>query len=371
MSLRERLGISPRAEKSNLGSQNAEVIDTSRRALILQGGGLVAATAALPALERAAEINRLFGFSPLEIFGHDIHELQHPLLETVSPHTPDSLERTHIFVVGDSMARGYDRDDIVPKSVGENLRDIMNHPNGLQANWQTTVLAENGRTINDLMGQLNQIPDLARGEQDIDIVLSAGGNDFREYLQTKQQEAKDTYESVPEMIFNKFDQDIMKKLGNITLDYQRMIIPRLIALKRELAQNGTSLNRIAFINIPDLSKTNFEIHAEEVNLRIRYDGATDNSDERNEWVIKRLGKRLPYLGNMWIGHHIWEAREELGNIMWLNAYDLPAEKLNGIHATAEGQFDMAVQYLARTYMPDPSTQEQAAGTSLLALSHVV
>ncbi|MBA3724003.1 MAG: SGNH/GDSL hydrolase family protein [Candidatus Levybacteria bacterium] len=359
MSLRERFTQSQRQPVA----VSKETVDVSKRKLLVRGGVLIAAELSLPVLKRAYELNQLFGFSPLELAGVDVHELNHPLLETRSPHTPESLDRTKIFVVGDSMARGYDRDEIEPKSTGEYLRDIMCHPKGMQKNWDCKVLAENGKTVDDLMGQLDAIPELAQGEANVDIILSAGGNDFKNFLQTKQQEAKDTYESVDEMIFNEFDRDIINKLGEITSNYQRKIIPRLARLKGELTAQGVTLNRIAFINIPDLSKSNFEIQAEEVDLRIRYDSKTAEED-RNEWILKRFGKRLPYLANMWIGDHIWNARDELGDVMWLNAFGLPSEKLNGIHATAEGQFDLAVQYLAKTYMPVNQQTDQ----TLLAAS---
>jgi hypothetical protein len=369
MSLRERFGWTPRDQRP----REEEVIDTSRRTLVFQGVGVVATAATLPVLERAMEINRLFGYSPAEIFGVDVHELKHPLLHTTSPHTPESLERTHVFVVGDSMARGYDRDDIQPKSTGEYLRDIMNHPNGLRENWECTVLAENGRTVDDLVMQLEEVDHLARGEKNIDIVLSAGGNDFREYVQTKQQEAKEAYESVPEMISSGLDRDIMQEVAKITSQYPRRILPQLTVLRQQLARRGTSLNRVAFINIPDLSKSRFDIIAEEVDLHISYDTQTADQEQNNDWVIKRLGRRLPYLANTWIGHHIWEARGDIGDPLWLNAYGLPSERLSGIHATAEGQFDLSLEYLAKTFMPvDQNGQpaDQSNRQTLLAASKI-
>ena len=278
-------------------------------------------------------------------------ETTYPSLKAISQHTQQSFDATHIVVVGDSLARGYVEPDMPPYSAGELIRDDMKD---LHKDWTCTVLAENGRKVPDLMVQLDAVPDIVRGERDVDIILSIGGNDLHVVIEEQKKKVAKATGNIFTLITSGIDRKIMEGINDMAGQYERLVIPKLIEVKKQLAEEGTNLNRVAFINYPNLSDVAFSIlteTSEEVNNQPRGD---------NIRLRRRLGSHLPATANRKIGKVLERARDRMSpgtDFLVLDTFRLSGPELNAFHATFAGQLNLANQYESSTLVP--STDEHA------------
>jgi hypothetical protein len=308
----------------------------SRRKLISyvgKGAGVVGAGAVLYGEYRGWRISDIVKLGDHSTFDH-------PATRLVSPHTASSRQNTHVVEIGDSLAAGY-WDTSHPNHGAAQI--VVEREQAQEKDWKLTSLAVNHSHIDAASKQLDRLPDVTTGDKNIDVFLSTGPNNLVAGLESMQGDIEELKEHPASLLWSNIDRRIARLRDDTLNELDTTVLDKIAFFKSE---ERMPINRVVYIGIPNLSKTNFSIDYVHGGGRLSY-SYHDKPDPFVQTLIERLGYRT----NEVFADRLLEFKERSGiDVLYLNTFNLADGDLQGIHPQESGQQALADEYMRKTLL---------------------
>ena len=251
-----------------------------------------------------------------------------------------SLQKTHSFVIGDSIAKGII--DGQPTFAGtEWVKNLVN--SNFHSNWQYHNLAVQGSRITAVEQQLiaakTIISSIPKGES-IDFIISVGGNDVGQAV-VREAKKGDTklllrgditlgiiplaHETLGEI--NDYEQNLTLLMGNIL----------------QLRKQGHNIQRIFLEGLPDLGNTDNLALLDEKGKEVVVLDLTNNNN------LRKLARNMSSLINQSMSNAIDTTNADINILLIDNFHSIPKGQLKGLHPTKQGQYTIGREHLHRSF----------------------